>query len=103
MTAPIVENRGPLPQQPIPERFEYEAPWTTKSPDGADVEVQLWSDHNRGDAVIRTRQGLILGAVAAGKAAVKPDKAAVERYGTEWVETQLLSGQKLLTYRMGRA
>jgi hypothetical protein len=87
----------------VPERFEYEAPWTTKDPDGAEVEVQLWATRDRDEGAVRICQGLVLGIVAAEETTVYPEDVAVDHYGTDWVMEQLHYGQKLLGFRAGRS
>jgi len=90
-------------QATVPERFEYEAPWTTKDPDGAEVEVQLWATQSRDEGAVRICQGLMLGTVAAGETTVHPEEVAVDHYGSDWVMEQLRYGKELLEFRAGRS
>jgi hypothetical protein len=92
-------------QPPVPERMEFESPWTVAEPNGVEVEVQLWADRGRGDAEVRILGGVILGTVAeidVDEATLDPALTAVERYGLEWVEAQLLYAQALLAKRWSR-
>ena len=86
----------------VPERFEYEVPWTTSGPDGLEVEVQLWATPSRSEAAIRILQGPMIGVVT-DEGDLEPDEAAVECYGTDWIMEQLKYGQDLLEFRAGRS
>jgi hypothetical protein len=90
---------------PIPERFEYEAPWTVAAPDGVEVEVQLWADRSAREAQVRVLGGALLGTVDAsvtGPIEIDADPDAVAQYGEDWVETQLLYARDLMARRVGR-
>lgn len=98
-----VERDVTIKQLPIPERMEFEAPWTIADPDGVDVEIHLWADRGRRDGQIRILDGILLGTIAEvsrDKATLDPDPNALKRYGTEWTEAQLLYGQALLASRL---
>jgi len=101
-----VENeRAALqPPGPIPERFDFEAPWTVAAPDGVEVEVQLWADRTAREALVRIRAGATLGTIdanAPGAPAIDPDADAVSYYG-DWVEEQLRYARDLLERRAVR-
>jgi hypothetical protein len=85
--------------------MEFEIPWTTATPDGDEVEVQVWGDRTRGDAEVRILNGLILGAIGDVRQAdppLTPAPDAVLRYGPEWVENQLSSGRRIFAFRLPR-
>jgi hypothetical protein len=102
-----VDTRRAASQPPIPERFDFEAPWTTRAPgeDNDEVEIQLWADRGRGDGLVRICAGPILGTVADPRQeqATDPDEIAVDLYGRDWVEAQLHTAQELLAFRLGRS
>jgi hypothetical protein len=83
--------------------MEYELPWTTKDPRGVEVKIQLWADRGKGDAEVRILHGLILGTIdESSDANLAPAPDAVERYGSEWVTTQLDYGRGVLDARLAR-
>jgi hypothetical protein len=113
-------SAGPKPASTVPERFDYEAPFTVRDPEGNEVELQIWADRSKRDAVLRTSIGVdadgdeagesdtaalrapigvILGYIPAGRNPVQQDEAAVARYGAEWVGTQLNYAQELIAFR----
>jgi hypothetical protein len=85
--------------------MEYEELWPATTPDGDAVKIELWADRGRGDAEVRILHGLVLGTVDAarmGDAAPTPAPDAIARYGSEWVDAQLLEGQGILAFRLAR-
>lgn len=99
-----IEERAPQPSvPPVPEDLEYEASWTTRTPSGDEVEVQLWVGYRSRDWLVRICQGLILGVVPARDAAAEPEEEVVELYGRAWVDAQFDTGRKLLKFRWNRS
>jgi hypothetical protein len=82
-------------QAPIPERFHYDRSWSTAGPDGAEVDVELWTTQSGSEALARHSE-LILGTAPAGKEPVEPDELAVALHGEKWVREQLHTAQKKL-------
>lgn len=104
MSTPIVRADGPPGQSPpVPERMDIETEWTTTTPDGDRVTVELWSDRGRRDAELRILRGAVLGTLASKIPDMEsiPSPAAVEQYGADWVARELRSASQSLAVRWG--
>jgi hypothetical protein len=86
--------------------MEFETEWSTTAPDGVSVTVELWADRGRRDAEVRILHGISLGTIEdvdVDAATLDPAPVAVERYGSEWIEAQLLYGQGIIASRLSRS
>lgn len=89
----------------IPERMEFEVPWTTTAPDGVDVEIHVWADRGRGDVLVHILNGPTLGTIAdvrLNEPTLTPAPEAVTQYGQGWVRQQLADAQQIMSHRVPR-
>jgi hypothetical protein len=101
-----VEAESETEQPPVPARLEYETEWSTTAPDDVKVTVELWTSRGRREGEVRILDGLSLGTIAdldVDEATLDPARAAVRRWGSEWVESQLLYGQGIMASRLSRS